>query len=181
MRYCCGPSRSAIRAAWYGLRTWNGALRWTNFLDLREQNRSFSDMAGWFGGYGAGDWQLTGTGEPERLTGVPVTQNLFPLLGVATGARQIVHSGRMSAKSVRSAGRASQSRLLAKAVRFRPLRGGKEVDVQQPPRNRRGRAACFFRLRRPVRARHAGRYLHPLAADGGNEPARQHHDDRSAG
>jgi predicted permease len=53
----------------------------SNFLDLREQNRSFSDLAG-FGGYGSGDWQLTGTGEPERLTGVPVTQNLFPLLGV---------------------------------------------------------------------------------------------------
>ncbi len=54
----------------------------SNFLDLREQNRSFSDMAGWFSGYGTGDWQLTGTGEPERLTGVPVTQNFFPLLGV---------------------------------------------------------------------------------------------------
>jgi predicted permease len=54
----------------------------SNFLDLREQNRSFSDLTGWFSGYGAGDWQLTGTGEPERLTGVPVTQNFFPLLGV---------------------------------------------------------------------------------------------------
>jgi predicted permease len=52
------------------------------FVDLQQQNRSFSDLAGWFGGYGAGDWQLTGTGEPERLTGVPVTQNFFPLLGV---------------------------------------------------------------------------------------------------
>ena len=54
----------------------------SNFLDLREQNRSFTDLAGWSTGYGAGDWQLTGTGEPERLTGVPVTQNFFPLLGV---------------------------------------------------------------------------------------------------
>ena len=52
------------------------------FVDLRVQNRSFSDLAGWFAGYGTGDWQLTGTGEPERLTGVPVTQNFFPLLGV---------------------------------------------------------------------------------------------------
>jgi predicted permease len=52
------------------------------FVDLRQRNRSFSDLAGWFGGYGAGDWQMTGTGEPERLTGVPVTQNFFPLLGV---------------------------------------------------------------------------------------------------
>ncbi|MEO8368481.1 MAG: ABC transporter permease [Candidatus Solibacter sp.] len=53
----------------------------SQFLDLRERNRSFSDMAGW-GVFGAGDWHLTGTGEPERVTGVPVTQNFFPLLGV---------------------------------------------------------------------------------------------------
>jgi predicted permease len=52
-----------------------------NFKDLRDENRSFSDLAGW-GSHGTGDWQLTGTGEPERLTGVPVTQNFFPLLGV---------------------------------------------------------------------------------------------------
>ena len=48
----------------------------SNFLDLREQNRSFSDLAGWV--YGTGDWQLTGTGEPERVTGVPVTRTFFP-------------------------------------------------------------------------------------------------------
>ena len=53
-----------------------------HFLDLRERNRSFSHLAGWFGGYGTGDWQLTGAGEPERVTGVPVTQSFFPLLGV---------------------------------------------------------------------------------------------------
>ena len=51
------------------------------FLDLRENNKSFSDMAG-FGVYGVGDSALTGTGEPERLTSVPVTQNFFQLLGV---------------------------------------------------------------------------------------------------
>ncbi len=54
-----------------------------HFLDLRERNRSFSDMAGWFGGYGVNDQQMTGAGEPERVTGVPVTQNFFALLGVA--------------------------------------------------------------------------------------------------
>ena len=52
-----------------------------HYSDLRELNRSFSDLAG-FGVYGVGDRQLTGTGEPERLTSVPVTGNFFALLGV---------------------------------------------------------------------------------------------------
>jgi len=54
-----------------------------HFLDLREQNKSFSDMAAYFAFYGIGDSNLTGQGgEPERLTGVPVSQNFFSLLGV---------------------------------------------------------------------------------------------------
>src|SRR5580700_2513904 len=67
------------RLVWIANQEWSTQV--SNFLDLREQNRSFSDLAGW-SGYGTGDWQLTGTGEPERATGVPVTQNLFSLLGV---------------------------------------------------------------------------------------------------
>ncbi len=51
-------------------------------LDLRERNKSFSDIAGYFAFYGVGDSQLTGNGEPERLSNVPVSQNFFPLLGV---------------------------------------------------------------------------------------------------
>jgi predicted permease len=52
------------------------------YSDLRDQNQSFSDLAGWAGTYSSGNEELTGTGEPERLTGVPVTENFFPLLGV---------------------------------------------------------------------------------------------------
>ena len=53
-----------------------------HFVDLREQNKSFSDMAAYFAFYGVGDNKLTGVGEPERLSGVPVSQNFFPLLGI---------------------------------------------------------------------------------------------------
>src|ERR1035438_4078697 len=53
-----------------------------HYSDLRELNRSFSDLAGWFGYYRAGDNEMTGMGEPERLTSVPVTGNFFALLGV---------------------------------------------------------------------------------------------------
>ncbi len=51
-------------------------------LDLRERNKSFSDIAGYFAFYGVGDSKLSGNGEPERLSTVPVSQNFFPLLGV---------------------------------------------------------------------------------------------------
>ena len=53
-----------------------------HFLDLRAQSKSFSDMAAYFAFYGVGDDKLTGTGEPERVSDVPVSQNFFPLLGV---------------------------------------------------------------------------------------------------
>jgi predicted permease len=53
-----------------------------HFADLRAANTSFVDMAGWTGFYHVGDSELTGAGEPERLTSVPVTDNLFSFLGV---------------------------------------------------------------------------------------------------
>jgi predicted permease len=53
-----------------------------HFLDLRRENQSFSDLAAYFAFYGVGDNKLTGLGEPERLSGVPVSANFFQLLGV---------------------------------------------------------------------------------------------------
>jgi predicted permease len=75
------PFRDPGRLVWIT----NGD-EWTStqaehYSDLRELSRAFSDMAG-FAVYGVGDRQLTGSGEPERLTGVPVTGNFFALLGV---------------------------------------------------------------------------------------------------
>ncbi len=54
----------------------------SNLIALTEQSRSYSGIAGFYQFYAPGDIRLTGTGEPERLTGVPVTQGFFPLLGV---------------------------------------------------------------------------------------------------
>jgi len=53
-----------------------------NLVEFREQSRSLEGVAGFFQFYAPGDIRLTGSGEPERLTGVPVTQTFFPLLGV---------------------------------------------------------------------------------------------------
>ena len=52
------------------------------FLDLRDHNQSLADIAAYYAFYGVGDSKMTGDGEPERLSGVPVSQNLFRLLGV---------------------------------------------------------------------------------------------------
>lgn len=48
-----------------------------NFADWREQNQVFTDMAAWAGQ----TFNLSGNGEPEKLKGLNVTANLFPLLG----------------------------------------------------------------------------------------------------
>src|SRR3982751_2963862 len=53
-----------------------------HMLDLRERTQSLSAVAGYFAFYGVGDSLLTGRGEPERLSGVPVSGNFFDVLGV---------------------------------------------------------------------------------------------------
>ena len=51
-------------------------------LDLREKTQTLSALAGYFAFYGVGDNLLSGRGEPERLSGVPVSDNFFDVLGV---------------------------------------------------------------------------------------------------
>src|SRR6187551_2032420 len=53
-----------------------------HMLDLRERTQSLSAVAGFFAFYGVGDTVLSGRGEPERLSGVPVSENFFDVLGV---------------------------------------------------------------------------------------------------
>jgi hypothetical protein len=73
------PFRDPERLVWIANVEWS--MQVSQYLDFRERNKSFSDLAG-STGYGVGDIELTGTGEPERLTSAPVTQNFFTLLGV---------------------------------------------------------------------------------------------------
>ena len=76
------PFRDSGQLVWIANGEQNFNTQTEHYSDFRELNRSFSDMAGWSGYYRAGDSELTGIGEPERLTSVPVTENFFPLLGV---------------------------------------------------------------------------------------------------
>jgi putative ABC transport system permease protein len=54
------------------------AISYTNFVDWRDQSQSFDGMAA----YTQNDFNLTGSGEPERVHGAQTTYNLFSLLGV---------------------------------------------------------------------------------------------------
>src|SRR3974377_102978 len=80
------PFRDPERLVWIANHDTSGLSGQTtqvgHLLDLRERNQSFSDLAAYFAFYGVGDLKLTGQGEPERLTGVQVSQNFFPLLGI---------------------------------------------------------------------------------------------------
>lgn len=58
------------------------AVQAGHVVDLRAQSHSFAALAGFSPSYGAGDIRLIGGGEPERVTGVPVTEGFFSLLGV---------------------------------------------------------------------------------------------------
>jgi len=54
----------------------NFELTPASYFDLRQQNKSFAQIAAYF----ARDFNLTGAGEPERLRGQIVSAALFPLL-----------------------------------------------------------------------------------------------------
>ena len=142
-----------------------------HYLDLRERNKSFSDLAGWFGGYGVGDSKLTGTGEPERLTSVPVTQNYFPLLGV------LPMIGRsFTAEECQGRFSSPPAALLSHGFwqrRFASDPGvvGNETDAEQQAGDGGGRAARILRFRECFCARYFDRHLHSLAPDRRNEPA----------
>ncbi len=86
-------------------------------LDLREQNQSFADLAAYFAFYGVGDNKLTGQGEPERLSGVPVSENFFPLLGVEPEIGRLFNAEECKWQWAES--RAPEPRPLGAALRLR--------------------------------------------------------------
>ena len=80
------PFPEPERLVWISNIADDGVSEWkvqvNHFLDLRERNSSFSDMAAYFGFVDRGERLLAGDGEPERVFDVSVSQNLFPFLGV---------------------------------------------------------------------------------------------------
>lgn len=80
------PFAEPERLVWIANRDTSGLSGQTtqvgHMLDLRERMRSLSALAGYFAFYGVGDNLLSGRGEPERLSGVPISDNFFEVLGV---------------------------------------------------------------------------------------------------
>ena len=78
------PFHDPARLVWLANAASAPDLTWQvgHLVGLRDQSRTMAGLAGYFAYYGVGDVKLTGVGEPERLTGVKVTENFFPLLGV---------------------------------------------------------------------------------------------------
>ena len=55
-----------------------GSVAYPNYLDWRRESHSFSGM----GAYTSVDFNLTGSGQPEQVSGEYVTASLFPVLGL---------------------------------------------------------------------------------------------------
>ena len=76
-------------------------------LDLRERTQTLSELAGYFAFYGVGDNVLSGRGEPERLNGVPVSDNFFR--GPRRPAAAWTHVHRRRVSVARTQGGVAQS------------------------------------------------------------------------
>ena len=80
------PFRDPGRLVWIE-NTGSGGLsarttRVDNFLNWRTQTASFEQLGAYFAFFDYGRHTLTGNGEPQRLRGVPISQNFLEVLGV---------------------------------------------------------------------------------------------------
>jgi predicted permease len=80
------PFQDPARLAWVANHDVSGLSGQTTqvqyLIDLRARSRSLGEVAGYMAFYGVGDNLLSGDGAPERLSGVPVSENFFQVLGV---------------------------------------------------------------------------------------------------
>ena len=110
------PFRDPGRLVWIA----NGddwtATQTEHYSDLRELNRSFSDLAGWSGFYRAGDRGADGNRRARASHERSRDRELLRIAGCAAGDRKIVHHRGVPGEVFRSAGHALELQLLAAAV-----------------------------------------------------------------
>ena len=80
------PFRDPARLVW--IENTGGGLsgrttRVDNLLDWRTQSRSFEALGAYFAFFDYGRLTLTGSGDPERLRGVGISDNLLDVLGIS--------------------------------------------------------------------------------------------------
>lgn len=80
------PFEASDRLVWIANAGPNGVDEYStqvsHFPDLREQTKSFSDLAAYSSFWAGGERILTDKGESVRLTSIHVSENFFPFLGV---------------------------------------------------------------------------------------------------
>ena len=81
------PFRDAEQLVWLQPRTVGGGLSGSTYSsdaydDLRDMNRSFSGLTGYFAFSGPNNMKLTGNGNAQPVTGVGVLPNFLDVLGV---------------------------------------------------------------------------------------------------
>ena len=73
------PDRLMILSE-YSARNGSESVSWMDYLDWKQQNHSFEEMAA----YNMTDFNLTGVGQPEVLHAARVTSSFFSLIGATT-------------------------------------------------------------------------------------------------
>jgi predicted permease len=81
------PFRNPARLLWIGPEIFNG--NWSAatysidaYTELRERNKSYTDVAGYYAFSSSDNFKLTGHGDPRPFTGIGVTPDFFQVLGV---------------------------------------------------------------------------------------------------
>src|SRR3984885_683972 len=81
------PFHDPARLLWIGPEVFNG--NWSAatysidaYTELRERNKSYTDVAGYFAFSSSDNFKLTGHGDPRPFTGIGVTPDFFQVLGV---------------------------------------------------------------------------------------------------
>lgn len=81
------PLQDSSRLVWISNLADDRVSEWStqvdHFLDVQNQNASFSGMAGWFNVFEPGDTKLTEHGATHRLSGLSVSCNFFPFLAIS--------------------------------------------------------------------------------------------------
>ncbi len=141
-------------------RSWS--LSPLDFTDYERQSTRLAHAAA----FTRADVALTGTGEPERLTGEVVTSDFFDVMGVRPAiGRPFMVSGPADDKYA-----GTRARVVAAGVRVGPLHRRPHRHAGRHPVRRHGRHAARLRISRSQPAVAAAR-VHAASARG--EPARR--------